>query len=217
MKKIITLCFIFLIKLNSVNSQTFQVDTLQYKGDINKYINIVIMGDGYTSSQQNTFITDANNLSSYLLAQTPWVNYANYFNVFAIKVISSQSGAKHPNTSSDCSSASPLVPVSNPTTYFGCTFDSYGIHRLIVPQNTTNIVNVLAANFPNYDQVLIIANTPYYGGSGGAYATSTVNSSSKEIAAHEIGHSFAHLADEYYAGDNFAAEKPNMTQETNPS
>jgi hypothetical protein len=39
-----------------------------------------------------------------------------------------------------------------------------------------------------------------------------VHESAPEIALHEIGHSFAGLADEYWAGEQFAAEKPNMTQ-----
>ena len=74
----------------------------------------------------------------------------------------------------------------------------------------------LAKNFPNYDQVCILANTPYYGGSGGSYATTTLNTASNEIYAHEIGHSFAALSDEYYAGDGYAGERVNMTKETNP-
>lgn len=198
-------------------AQVFQVDTLQYNGHPDKYINFIILGDGYTAAEQNEFITDATDLSDYLFSQPPWSNYSNYFNVFAIRVISAQSGAKHPNTSSDCSSAFPQVPVSNPDTYLGCSFDSYGIHRLVVANKTVNVVNVLAANFPNYDQVLIIANSPYYGGAGGTFATSTADAASPEITAHEIGHSFAGLADEYYAGDIYALEKPNMTKQNNPS
>src|SRR5687767_4126792 len=105
MKKIILLILIQLIALNNVNSQILQVDTLQYKGDINVYINLVIMGDGYTIAEQNDFISDATDLSNYLFTQSPWLNYLNYFNVFAIRVISAQSGTTHPNTASDCSSA----------------------------------------------------------------------------------------------------------------
>jgi hypothetical protein len=215
MKKIITLSIILTLVMSYAGAQVFQVDTLQYKGTGSKYINFVMLGDGYTSAEQTNFISDATTLSTYLLSQSPWSNYINYFNVFAIRVISTQSGAKHPNNCSDCSAASPLVPVSNPTTYLGCSFDSYGIHRLLVPQNTSNIASVLATNFPSYDQVFIISNSPYYGGSGGTYATSSVNASSNEINAHEVGHSFAYLADEYYAGDGYAMEKPNMTKETN--
>ena len=217
MKTVFITVIMLKLAISSSIAQVFQVDTLQYNGDVNKYINIIIMGDGYTSAQQNNFITDANNLSNYLLTQTPWINYSNYFNVFAIKVVSSQSGAKHPNTASDCNTASPSVPVSNPTTYFESTFDFYGIHRLVTQQNTSNVAGVLASNFPNYDQVFILVNSPYYGGSGGSYPTSTIDLNGLEISAHEIGHSFANLADEYYAGDVYATERPNMTQETNTS
>jgi hypothetical protein len=217
MKKIILLIILQLLVKISVHAVTFELDTLQFKGDIDKYINIVILGDGYTSSEQDQFITDATNLSEYILSKAPWSNYSGYFNVFAIKVISLQSGAKHPNTASDCNSASPLVPVSNPDTYLGCSFDSYNIHRLVVPVNISNISAILSSTFPNYDQVLIIANSPYYGGSGGTYATSTTDADSKEVISHETGHSFASLADEYWAGDSYATEKVNMTTQSNPS
>ena len=216
MKKIILLIALHIITINITVGQDFDVDTLLYNGETEKYINIVVLGDGYTSGQQSKLITDAYNLSSHLFSQVPFKNYRNYFNVFAIKVVSTESGAKHPNTSNDCSAASPLVPISNPDTYLGCSFDSYGIHRLVVPQNISNLTNVLATNFPNYDQVLVIANSQHYGGSGGMYSTSTVDALAKEITAHEIGHSFSNLGDEYYAGDVYAYERPNLTQQINP-
>ena len=217
MRKTTLLLLFLLCSLFPAGAQVFQVDTIQYRGHTDKYINFVILGDGYTAAEQNKLVADAASLSGYLFNQPPWSNYAGYFNVFAIRVISPQSGAKHPNTAGDCNGASPQVPVSNPDTYLGCSFDSYGIHRLVTAGKTTNIVQVLAANFPNYDQVLIMANSPYYGGAGGTFATSTTDAASSEITAHEIGHSFAGLADEYYAGDIYALEKPNMTQQSNPA
>jgi hypothetical protein len=216
MKKLFLLITLHILTVKMSLGQNFDVDTLLYNGETEKYINIVVVGDGYTSSQQSKFITDASNLSSHLFSQVPFKNYKNYFNVFAVKVISTESGAKHPNTSTDCSATTPAVPVSNPNTYLGCSFDSYGIHRLVVPQNVSNLTNVLATNFPNYDQVLVIANSQYYGGSGGIYSTSTVDVLANEITAHEIGHSFSNLGDEYYAGDVYAYERPNLTQQTNP-
>lgn len=213
-KRLISLIIGFVFLINAGKAQNFKIDTLQYRGDINKYINVVIMGDGYTAAEQNTFIGDAKSLFNYIFTQAPWKNYASYFNAFAIRVISQESGAIHPNTAADCSSAA--VPVSNPNTYFGCSFDSYNIHRLVMPTKTFNVANVLSTHFPAYDQVLIIANSPYYGGSGGSYATSTKEKSSPEIIAHELAHSFANLADEYYAGDQYAAERANMTRETRP-
>lgn len=197
----------------ALKAQTFDVDTILYNGDPTKFINIVFMGDGYTASQQTDFIADVTSSSNYLFNQAPWKQYKGCFNVFAIKVISLESGAKHPGTANDCSSAS--VPVSNPNNYFQSSFDNYGIHRLIIAQNSNLVYSVLAANFPNYDQALILVNSPYYGGSGGDYATLTTDAISNEVTVHELGHSFAGLADEYYAGDMYFAEKPNMTQESN--
>ncbi|MBC7425975.1 MAG: T9SS type A sorting domain-containing protein [Bacteroidia bacterium] len=217
MKKIYLLIVLITSICKTGFSQIFPVDTIQWSGDPSKYINIVIMGDGYTSTMQAKFKSDAKKLSDYMFTQTPFKQYKNYFNVVGIGVVSADSGAKHPNTAPDCNSANPTVPVSAPNTYFGCTFDYFNIHRLITPINTSNIAMVLAQNFPAYDQTIIISSSPYYGGSGGAYATSSTETTSPEIVAHEVGHSFASLSDEYYAGDVYAGEKINMTKETNPT
>lgn len=212
--RVFSICF-FLLLTRCVTGQVFQVDTIQYQGSKDKFINIVIMGDGYTDTEQVKFLMDATKMTDYLFSQAPWSNYRDYFNVFAIEVISEESGIRHPNTASDCSSAN--VPVSNPNTHLGVTFDYANIHRLVVPTKNGNIASVLANNLPNYDQVVILGNTPYYGGSGGAYATATNGPSSFEVAVHELGHSFAFLADEYYAGDVYANERINMTKETDPT
>jgi hypothetical protein len=99
---------------------------------------------------------------------------------------------------------------------FNGTFDAGNIHRLLVAGNSSAINSVIFQNFPLYDQVLILINTPHYGGSGGSRAVSSLHTSAPEIMLHEMGHSFGGLADEYYAGDQYANERPNMTQETNP-
>jgi len=216
--KLTATSFVILIFIgNPLFAQTFDIDTLVYNGNTNQNINLVILSDGYLSTEMNNFITDANNFKNYLFGKAPYSNYKNYFNVFIIKTPSIASGVKHPNTASDCSSANPTVPISDPNNYFGSTFDAYGIHRLVVPMNNSAITSVLANNFPNYDQVFILANSPYYGGSGGSYATATLDQWSNEVVVHEIGHSFAGLADEYWAGSQYAAEKPNMTQNNNSS
>ena len=201
----------------STNAQVFEVEPILNNGDPEKLINLVIMGDGYTETEQPTFIAKAGELTTYLFNQTPWSAYKNYFNVYAIKVISAESGAKHANLYEDCETANPLVPVSNPHNYLGSRFDNYNIHRLIIATNTGHIASVLAANFPNYDLITVIANTPHYGGSGGQYGTITAHGSANEIMAHEVGHTFANLADEYYAGDVYFGERPNMTAQSNPN
>lgn len=210
------LLLLFVLYVFTVNAQTdykFDVESIIEKGDLDKYINLVILGDGYTAEEQNKFINDAINIANYFLDVPPFSNYKDFFNVYAIKVISAESGVKHPGTATDggCSGQA----VTNPNNYFGTSFDTSKIHRLVWTSNSSKIKNVLNANFPKYDQVLLLANSEHYGGSGGSFfAVSTVHPDSYEIATHEIGHSFSNLADEYWAGDSYASEKPNMTKET---
>ena len=196
---------------NPLFSQTFDIDTLVYNGSTSA--NLVIMADGYTVAEMSKFVTDAINFKTHFLDKAPYSYYKKYFNVFVIKTPSNESGVKHPHTATDCGKS---TTVTNPDNYFGSTFDYGGIHRLVVPTKTSVISAVLANNFPNYNQIVILANSSEYGGSGGTYATATLNASSNEIAVHEVGHSFAKLADEYWAGAQYAAEKANMTQNKDP-
>ena len=75
----------------------------------------------------------------------------------------------------------------------------------------------MATNFPEYDLAVILVNSPFYGGSGGNPTIATTSFSSNEIAIHEIGHTFVSLADEYWAGFQYANELPNMTQTNSPA
>lgn len=196
-----------------LHAQVFDVDTIQYYGNTSSYINFVILGDGYTLAEQPKFVSDANRFKNYFFDQPPYAYYKNYFNVFVIKVPSPESGVKHPHTAADCPDS---MPVADPNNYFGSTFDRSGIHRLVAFSNTAAIGRILARNFPLYDQVVVLANSNFYGGSGGTYPVATVNTASNEIAVHEIGHSFGNLADEYWAGAGYGAENANRTQENNP-
>ena len=226
MKRHPYLILLFISASLTGSAQLFKIDTLQLNGDTSQLINVVFLGDGYTSAQQTAFRSRADSVFNYFMVSSPYSRYRNYFNAFAIRVISAESGAKHPRTASDCNTANPQVPVSNPKNYFGSTFDGYGIHRLVVPDSVSKIDTVLATHFPNYDLAIILVNSPYYGGSGGSshlggtgypYITSTVAPASYEIALHESGHSFAGLLDEYWVGPQYLFERPNMTKQKNPA
>jgi hypothetical protein len=196
-------------------SQIFDVVKILDNGDPDKRINFVYLGDGYTETQQDLFINDSQNALYEQLNTSPYKEYRNFFNAYAIKVLSNESGVDHPTIlgNSECSH----IPKTTKDTYFNATFDYAGIHRLLVPKEITKIYNVLADNIPFYDQVNIIVNTPYYGGSGGIFATASTHDSSNQIMIHEIGHSFVDLSDEYWVGLSFANESANMTQESDIS
>ena len=223
MKTILNLFFSLLAI--GVLAQEFDVETLMNNGPTDKRINFVYMGDGYTAAEQDLFLTNAQDAIDAQFNFTPYQQYANFFNAFAIKVISNESGTDHPQTATDGDPDCALIPVMEVDTYFNSTFDAYGIHRLIIPGEITDpqywdfpaVAEVLITNTPFYDQGSVLVNTPHYGGSGGLFATVSVDVNANFMMIHEIGHSFADLKDEYWAGEYYAAEKANMTQESNPS
>ncbi|MCC2548022.1 M64 family metallo-endopeptidase [Hymenobacter sp. BT175] len=211
MKKALLLFSALLVLAQLSQAQQFPVDTLMNNGPMRRQINLVFLADGYQASEQAQFIVDATRVMNDMFSQTPFREYRSYFNVYAVRVPSAQSGATHARSLTDCGTQ-PAATVNN---YFGSSFDSFGIHRLLVP--TRNIGAVLASNLPLYDQAFILVNSAFYGGSGGVNATSSTHPSANEVSIHEIGHSFAGLSDEYWAGPQYARETANMTQQTNPA
>ncbi|MBK8502068.1 MAG: T9SS type A sorting domain-containing protein [Saprospiraceae bacterium] len=179
--------------------QPFPVDTIIWTGPASDRINLVFLSDGYQSSELEQYIQDVHQVADHFFRQSPFSIYRQYFNLIAIKVPSKASGAK-------------TNPSDEHDTYFGSTFNYSGIERLLVAQKSFAAQEILFEQFPLFDQAVLIVNDQRYGGSGGWLATTSVHESAPEIALHEIGHSFAGLADEYWAGEQFAAEKPNMTQ-----
>lgn len=202
---------IFFLTFTSVNGQIFPVQIIKNNGASDKRINIVFLADGYTSAEQGLYLTNVTNVVNTMFSQTPFLQYEQFFNVYAIQVPSIQSGAIHPATAYD----EPGYPVTNPNNYYGSSFDTYGIHRLLVPSNVAGINSTMIDNAPFYDQIFVLVNSSIYGGSGGTYATASTDPSSAEVAIHEIGHSFAGLADEYATSGQ--GEKPNRTVVTNPA
>ncbi len=192
---------VLMIPQKKLYSQTFRVDTIQYQGNTEDYINLVMLGDGFLESELATFRGYAEEYLNQLFTVDPYSRYRNFFNTFSISVPSNEQGA----------ATDPSNLIDN---YFGSTFNYAGIQRLLVATDEASVIDVLANNFPAYDQVFMLVNSTTYGGSGGWVPTASLHADSKEIALHELGHSFADLADEYWAGAQYAAEKKNMTQET---
>ncbi len=202
-----------LMWVGMLRAQVFDVDTVVYNGTLEQHINLVFLSEGYLEGELDDFVSDVDQFTSYFFNTYPFSRYTSYFNVFLIKVPSAESGADHPGTATDVTE--PVFPIGSVNTYFDAQFDYFDIHRLLVANDVAALNLVLALNLPQYDQAFLLVNSPAYGGSGGAIPVSSLNSAAAEIMMHELGHSFAHLADEYYAGDVYAGEFDNMTKETN--
>ena len=201
----------------SVQNFAQTLDTLVYHGDQDEYINFVILGDGYRAIDHTNdlFKDDATDFMNAMLGSSPFSEYANFFNFFIVKRNSLDQGADHPGDIDTVGQNQYICDTMTVSTAYNSTFDYNGIHRLLAPQNTTKVYLDLANTFPAYDQIIMLVNDPCYGGSGGTIATSSTHFSANEIAIHEMAHSFGFLADEYYAGDQFNYEKPNLTMDNN--
>lgn len=208
MRQIITLSLSLLATM--ATAQTFPVLTLKNAGPVDRRVNIAVLPDGFTAAELPVFDLSADTMARNVFLQTPLKEYANFFNVYAIDVPSVESGTDHPANATDVTE--PIIPFSDVNTYFSASFDGGSTHRALVCNDEPAAYAVMAANFPSYDQIILLANSFEYGGTGGPVATFSRNSSSIETALHELGHSFAHLADEYWAG--WGSELANMTAET---
>ena len=219
------LCFL-LIACNTLylSGQVFDVENIKNSGSNDTRLNLVILSEGYQTSEFEKFKTDAESLVTEMFAESPFLEYADYFNVHIIKVPSNESGADHPGTAGDVTEPHG-IPVTTVDTYFNATFDAFGYHRFLyygidyadAASAELKINSVLADNFPTYDQALIMVNTSEYGGTGGKFPISSTHASANQIAIHELGHSMFDLKDEYLLPDVFYGEAINMTQENNTS
>ena len=204
--------FVALLFLASaLHAEVFDVNELLVTGPTERRVNIVFLAEGYRETEMATFEMDVLEVLDGLFAESPYREYQNFFNAYSVEVPSMQSGTDHPGTAPDCP---PDMPVFHNNTYFNSTFDYGGIHRALVAKNSQAVYETLQDNMPEWDVAFIVVNTEYYGGTGGAFATFSMDPASSEIALHELGHSFAGLADEYDYGGMTPYEGPNVTAET---
>jgi hypothetical protein len=167
----------------------WEVDTIMYNGEPSNRIDIVFLGDGYTINDIALYASDVQDYVNFMFnSVTPYKEYSTYFNVYKVTVISQESGSDHPEVNP------PVYRNTALGTYYGCA----GIDRLICADDES--VYAAAQSVPWYDEIAVLVNDPTYGGSGGGYLTSYNGYWGPYVYMHELGHSFALLADEYLYG-----------------
>ena len=187
--------------------------------DDNRFV-LVVMGDGYTAADlaAGTFSNQVANFLVALKTKPPWDVLWDGMNVYRVDIESNQAGADYEDQ------GPPTGTLKD--TYLNASFWTYGIERLLALDATGSSRAFSAADgyigAGHWDSVLVLVNSTKYGGAGGIPSVSSVNSAGPEITAHELGHSFAGLADEYhysdgttYSGSN--PSEPNVdTSSTSP-
>ena len=164
-----------------------KVDIIAQNGPADKKVDLVILGDGYTSGEMEKFRKDAARLSGYLLNSEPFKSHSSDFNIRAIETPSGSSGVSKPHHGEFR---------RTPLTVHYSSFDS---ERYALSYDNRTIRDV-ASQVP-YDLMVIMINERTYGG-GGIYNLYTTvaadNKFTEYIMVHEMGHHMAALADEYY-------------------
>lgn len=174
-------------------------------------VDILVMGDGYTSSQENLFNTHFTTLANGFYNVQPLTNYRNYTNMVSLFTASQQSGADHPpyKPAAECPGYDNPSCCTDPQmqndplngqmvdTAFNSRYCSWGMHRLLVA-DTELLYAEAGARYPDWDTMIVLVNDETYGGSAtGSISVISVYQGMPLVAQHEFGHAFGDLADEY--------------------
>jgi IgA Peptidase M64/Peptidase M64 N-terminus len=163
---------------------------LQKIGDPATKVDLLVLGDGYTSAERQKFEADARRFIETLFAASPFREHRQDFNVWGLCPAAEESGVSRPSTG---------IYRRSPV---GATYDTFGTERYMLTMENRALRDV--ASFAPYEFIEILVNSDTYGGGGifNQYATVAIDSSwSGYVGVHEFGHQFAGLADEYYTSD----------------
>ncbi|MEM7247386.1 MAG: M64 family metallopeptidase [Acidobacteriota bacterium] len=191
----------------AVTAHAGDVLTLRQTGPDDERIVVAIVAEGYTADQTALFESDLVTAVDGLFAITPYREYESWFNVYGVFVASNESGADKPE---EC-----FGTTVERDTAFDATYCTSGIRRLLTV-NRGAVLAELNTSVPGWDVSGAMVNDGEYGGSGGPTSVFSTNGASIELFAHEAGHSFPRLADEYAGNPGVGSSAPevNVTVET---
>lgn len=147
-------------------------------------LNLVIVGDGFTAAEQQKLRDAAVKFSQIFFTSKEIGTHREGWSLHVLDAVSVQSGADDPSTNTSVD------------TLFDGNFGCAGIDRLYCV-NDSKVFSYVLQHYPQFDFVLVVGNSTKYGGAGGRLSTYTLHDSAVDVAIHELGHTFARLADEY--------------------
>ena len=182
-------------------------------GDPHTSFDIAFIAEGYTKEEAEKFRSDVKRLADVLFLEAPFDKYQDRINIWAVETPSQEQGTDVPGEGI-------YVNTALNSSYY--TFD---VDRYLTTQDL-GAVNDYAASAP-HDQIVVLINSPRYGG-GGVYnyysAVTADHHFTPQVFTHEFGHGFAGLADEYYNSEVAYEEfypldvepwEPNITTRVN--
>ena len=186
----------------------FPVHVIHKTGDDKENFVIVIMGDGYTSDEQDKFLQDAKKKALGMLRWSPYKEYSDHINIYAVQAVSNESGIS-------------VYGGKNADTYFhvkvygkAASFSNGG------DEKAKELRQDLEQNYldrgANVATIHVLCNSEgSYGASVNSLFSFSTNSEDNEdgmVMAHETAHSIGGLGDEYERYTN----KPNTSDTSNP-
>lgn len=193
---------------DTTQNTTFPVHVIHKAGNDKENFVIVIMGDGYTAEEQDKFLRDAAEKARGMLTWSPYKEYSDRINIYAVQAVSNESGiSEYGGKSVD--------------TYFHVA--AYG-KALGFTSGGTDKAKALRAELEesyldagaNVGTIHVLCNSEgSFGASQNSLFSFSANSEDNQngtVMAHEIAHSIGGLGDEYERYTN----KPNTSDTTNP-
>jgi Ca2+-binding RTX toxin-like protein len=189
------------------------LNTTISNGPSSNRVDIIFTGDGYQSSEiDTTYSSHVSALTNYMfsgdLISQPFGRYKNFFNAHKVNVMSNEFGADDPSTGT-------FRDTALDASYL---WDGVTQRLLYVSDSKTDaaIASALSGTGIDPEMLFVTVNETQYGGGGGKYAVyAGGNQDSLDIALHEVGHSFAGLADEYGGSTTpYAGAEPTQSNVT---
>lgn len=198
-------------KLADVQEFTKEYSTLDLHigGNPKRCLDILFLPDGYAKSDAKKLHADMKRFADYIMKCAPYRDLKNRVNIRAVEAYSDESGITNP-----------LANVMK-STLFNSSYNSIDVDRYLMCLNVWKMHDV--ADDAPYDILVLIANSSKYGGGGIYNFYATVNSDhnfADYVIVHELGHTVAGLADEYFSSEvsvtNYYPEgiepvEPNLT------
>jgi len=175
----------FIRKEKTVNTSS---ERIYGSSDPATSVDLAFIAEGYTAAEMGKFRDDVKKMADILFAESPYDQYKDRINIWAVEAISAESGTDIPGERSYVNTA------------VNSSFYTFDLDRYLTTQDIKS-VNDYAAVVP-HDNIIVLINSTKYGG-GGVYnyysGTTVGHSLSPKVFIHEFGHGFAGLADEYYS------------------
>jgi hypothetical protein len=175
-----------------------EVHTLRDSGPSDSRQDIVFLAEGYLEGDLQPFLSDVDRVLDRLNSFEPYSRYSSFVNVHAVFVASAEAGADHPEAE----------PATEVDTALNCSYGAFGVDRILGCD--AQAVLALAGEAPGDDVRMVLVNDEAYGGSGGQdYAVTFTGPLMEPVAAHELGHTDAFLADEYHSDATWPGGGPD--------